>query len=267
MKSDKQIGLGYIEPNESTDEILENSKKELKQIFSESLPKTSVEGKHLKFKHPFTCMLAGPTSSGKTVLIRRIIKDYDKTFYFKAEIPVPLKVMWAYGQWQSLYNEKLDKCNINYIDGLPSEEEIMNFKPHLIIIDDLMTELGDNKKLTNLFTKGSHHLGISIVFITQNIYHQGSQMRTISLNCHYMLLMKNPKDKRQIITLASQLYPNKGKFFIEAYEDATKQQYGYIRVDHTQDTPELYRVQTRITPEELPKDSRFSLSPIAYIPR
>src|SRR5882757_419467 len=117
-----------------------------------------VDRKHLCFKHPFTCMVAGPTSSGKTVLVRKILKDYEKTIYFKEGIPLPLKVIWAYGQWQSMYNEKINNCEINYIDGLPSNFEIENFKPHLIIIDDLMTELASDKSLTNLFTKGSHHM-------------------------------------------------------------------------------------------------------------
>ncbi len=51
-------------------------------------------------------------------------------------------------------------------------------------------------------------------------------MRIISLNCHFMLLMKNPRDKAQIISLASQIYPNKSKFLIEAFNDATKNQFG-----------------------------------------
>ena len=227
----------------------------------------SIDGKHLKFKHPFTCMTAGPTSSGKTVLIRRILKYYKNVIYFKNENIDKLKVIWAYGQWQDLYNEKLPNVDITYIEGLPSEDEIMSDKPHVIIIDDLMTELGNDKKLSNIFTKGSHHNNISVIFIAQNIFHQGSQMRTISLNCHYMLLMKNPRDRAQIIALASQIYPNQTKFFIEAFNDATKSQYGYIKVDMKQDTPDKLRVQTRITPEELPPDCKFSICPIVYIPK
>jgi hypothetical protein len=223
-----------------------------------------IDKKHLCFKHPFTCMLAGPTSSGKTVLFRQILENFEKTFYFKTLMPEKLKILWAYGQWQSLYEQKIDKTDIIYVEGLPTEEEVSDYKPHIIVIDDLMTELGNDKKLTNLFTKGSHHLDISVVFISQNIFHQGSQMRTISLNCHYMILMKNPRDKAQINALASQIYPNKSKFLIEAYNDATKIQFGYIRVDMKQDTPDNYRVQTRIIPEA---NSKYSISPISYVPK
>ena len=179
----------------------------------------SVDRKHLCFKHPFTCMLAGPTGSGKTVLMRNILKDYDKTIHFKSEIPLPLKVMWAYGQWQDLYNESLGACDVQYIEGLPSKFEIDNFQPQVLVIDDLMNESGNDKQLGNLFTKGSHHLNISIIFISQNLFHQGTQMRAVGLNSQYKLLMKNPNEKSQIANLSARMYPNNSKFFMKAYEN------------------------------------------------
>jgi hypothetical protein len=212
-------------------------------------------------------MSAGPTSSGKTVLVRRLLKHHKSIIYFKGMSIEKLKVLWAYEQWQNLYKEEIPNVEMRYVEGLPSEEEILSDKPHIIIIDDLMSELGSDKKLTNLFTKGSHHNDISVIFISQNIFHQGSQMRTISLNCHYMLLMKNSRDKAQIMALAAQIYPNKSKFVIEAFNDATKSEFGYIKVDMKQDTPDNLRIQTRITPEEVPPDCKYSLSPIAYTPK
>ena len=130
----------------------------------------AIHRKHLCFKHPFTCTIAGPTSTGKTVLMRNILKNNDKTVYFKNSHPNPLKVLWSYGQWQDLYTQKINNCEIEYIDGLPSQYEIENFKPHLIVIDDLMSELSKNVKLINLFTKGSHHLNISVILISQNLF-------------------------------------------------------------------------------------------------
>ena len=147
----------------------------------------------LKFKHPFTCMVAGPTSSGKTVLVRKIIKNYKKLITFPNGTPDRLKLIWAYGQRQDMHHIEIgENIDCNYIPGLPSETEVRHDMPHLIVIDDLMTELGDHKGLANLFTKGSHHLNISIIFISQNLFHQGKQMRSIGLNCHYYIIMKNP---------------------------------------------------------------------------
>ncbi|MDI9312521.1 MAG: hypothetical protein QM535_20085, partial [Limnohabitans sp.] len=121
----------------------------------------------LKFKTPFTMMVAGPSGSGKTYLVRNILKYHS---ILMQSNNLKIEVIWAYGQWQSLYNQRVDNCNIEYIEGLPSESEIRDKSPNLIVIDDLMNELSDDIKMGNLFTKGSHHMNINVIFITQNLF-------------------------------------------------------------------------------------------------
>jgi len=38
----------------------------------------------------------------------------------------------------------------------------------LVIIDDLMQET--NETVANMFTKGSHHRNVSVVFLAQNLF-------------------------------------------------------------------------------------------------
>jgi hypothetical protein len=218
---------------------------------------------YVKFRHPFTCMVAGPTSSGKTVLVRRIIKNHQ--ILFEPTVP-KLKVLWAYGQWQDLYNQPIgENVECRYVEGLPSEEEIIVDKPQLIIIDDLMTEIGKSEAITRLFTIGSHHNNISVMFLTQNMYHP--KTRTISLNCHVMIILNSPRDLRQIITLGSQIFPGATKYFIDAYKKATSVPYGYIKIDLSQKVPHQYRLQSRITPEEVEHLNLApgEIAPIFYI--
>ena len=217
--------------------------------------KMDLDLSYFQFRHPFTCMIAGPTSSGKTVLVKKILNNHKILINGISEI----NILWAYGQWQSGYENK-ELVDIQFIDGLPSEEELIERKTNILIIDDLMTELGNDKKLANLFTKGSHHLNLSIIFIVQNIFHQAKYMRNVSLNCHYFILMKNPRDKSQIFALARQLYPKKSKFLIEAYEDATLEPYSSLKIDLNPKTLEKYRVQTNIIPNP-------DFKPIVYIPK
>ena len=86
--------------------------------------------------------------------------------------------------------------------------------------------------------------------IVQNLFHKSKSHRTISLNAHYLVLFKNPRDVTQIRHLASQMYPSKSKFMVEAFHDATASPYGYLLVDLKQDTPEILRLRTNIFPEE-----------------
>ena len=75
-------------------------------------------------------------------------------------------------------------------------------------------------------------------------------MRTISVNAHYMIIFMSPRDKTQISFLVRQMFPANSKFLVDAFEDATSEPYGYLLVDLRPDTPEEYRVRTRIFPDE-----------------
>jgi hypothetical protein len=56
-------------------------------------------------------------------------------------------------------------------------------------------------------------------------------MRNISLNAHYIVLFKSPRDKQQISMLARQINPGKVQEFMRSYEDATSRPHGYLMLD------------------------------------
>lgn len=115
----------------------------------------------------------------------------------------------------------------------------------LIVLDDLMTS-AYTKAVCELFTKGSHHKNISVILITQNVFHQGKYCRDISLNCKYLVLFKNPRDKSQIFPLARQIFPENPGSLVKVYKEATLSPYGYLFLDLTQTTDDLLRFQTDI---------------------
>jgi hypothetical protein len=83
--------------------------------------------------------------------------------------------------------------NVTFVKGVPAFKNPDN-KPKLIVLDDLM-DTAYSTKVSQLFTKGSHHRNISLVLITQNLFHQGPATRDISLNSKYIVVFKNPRDK------------------------------------------------------------------------
>jgi hypothetical protein len=80
---------------------------------------------------------------------------------------------------------------------------------NLILLDHLMAQSGKDRRIADLFTKGIHHRYLSIIYIVQNIFHQGKEMRNISLNAHYILLLKSKRDKQQVSMLARQINPRR----------------------------------------------------------
>jgi len=88
-----------------------------------------------------------------------------------------------------------------------------------VILDYLINDVY-SKQLCELCTRCSHHRNISVILITHNLFHPGSYSRDISLNAHYVVELKNVRDKKQFMYLSNQVYPEDSLRFYNAYLDA-----------------------------------------------
>ena len=197
-------------------------------------------------EHPFTCIVSGPTKSGKTTFVINLIENREKLIDTHIE-----KIVWCCSEHQP--NIK----NVSFIKGLPDFDTLRAYspKPQLLILDDLMQETKGNVQFIQFFTRGSHHWNISIIQIVQNLFFDG--LRTQRINSDYIVLFKNPADQLQSQILARQLYPRNSKYFLEAFTDATQKPHGYLFVDLTQNAKDAHHLKTDI----------FSKNPSVYVPK
>ena len=117
-------------------------------------------------------------------------------------------IIWCYSEKTALPRQQLDKLglNITYQEGLPEKYGNALGEPPLIIVEDLPNQIY-SRDVCDLLTKGSHRRNISVLLLTENLFHQGTNCRDISLNAKYQVLLKNVLDKNQFLYLARQAYP------------------------------------------------------------
>ena len=191
-----------------------------------------------KIIHPFTCLVAGPTGCGKSTFLKKLLKLKDDKIF-----NAPSKVIWCYTQWQPLY---ASMEGVDFHQGLPGVEELESC---LLILDDMMSQLGS--EVAEVFTRGSHHRDVSVIAVMQNMFHQSKYQRTMSLNTHYMVLFKNPRDASQIQHLARQMYPQDPLYLVDVYDRVMSlRPYSYLFMDLKQETPEYLRLRANILKDE-----------------
>jgi GTPase SAR1 family protein len=198
------------------------------------------------FRPNSSIMICGPTGSGKTEWVKRLLYNLDSMYSSN-----PIKeVIYCFGVWQKTF-EVLERelSFITFHEGLPDPEYLKNSGVHrLFVLDDLLQECVDSPDIRKIFTQGCHHNNLSVIFISQNLFQQGKNARTISLNCWYLVLFKNFRDIMQIKTLSRQ--SGLGKKLISAYTDAVSVPYGYLVVDFAPGVEDKYRLRSRVFPGE-----------------
>jgi hypothetical protein len=206
-------------------------------------------------KTPFTAILSGSSSGGKTVLTRNIL--YYKKLLFST---IPKKTFLFYRKRQEIYNEMLKMGLVDELIEIEDEmigerefEKIVspykNLGGSLCIFDDLMEQIDSTN--SKIFTKIAHHENCSILFLTQALFVDNKHYRVMSRNATYIIIMKNPRDVAQIKNLSSQMGVDKN-LLVEAYREATKRAYSYLFLDFHPTTPDHIRLRSNILPGPSP---------------
>ena len=128
---------------------------------SNSTNEINVNVEELKLIHPFSLIVSGPTSSGKSTLLFQILNNLHQN-----TTPVIEKIVYIYGIYQDIFKNYPNIFFTDNLDFMDCSTEV----PTVIILDDLMSVLNNSKKLEELFTRGVHHRKVSVVLTLQNLF-------------------------------------------------------------------------------------------------
>ena len=127
------------------------------------------------FKHPTTIQVSKPTRCGNTRLVRRVLK-------VQLIQPFATRIIWVYSEWQPNYDmirkrfpgiEFVKLWRDEILDSLSPEQR------NILVLDDQIGVASSRTSVVNLFTKGSHHRNLTVIYLVQNVYNQGKSQRTI----------------------------------------------------------------------------------------
>jgi len=200
-------------------------------------------------KAPFSMVVSGMSQSGKSTLVGALLKRKDDIIDTLGKGRIK-KITYCYSEYQPSFFSKLkiDIPEIKFHKGLPEEYSDGTDNPSIVVLDDLMNEASKSDDTLAAFTRTCHHRNVCLIILVQNFFHKA--LRSITTTCHYLVIMKNPRDSAALGYLGRQM--NRGKkhnVLEEAYKDCMKRKYGYVFIDCSQHQNDKYRIRDNLFPE------------------
>lgn len=184
-------------------------------------------GEAFRFNSPSSILIAGPSGSGKTVFTTQLILNNPELFD-----EIEPNVRYCYGAWQPNF-EIMKQAGVRFHEGIPETTDLNHWFPKggILVLDDLMEEGGNDKRVLDLFTKHSHHRDITVLYLCQDLFPPGKYAKTISRNAHYVIAFKNPRDQLGMRNLLLQAFPPHWKEVMERFTKVTERPFGYMLLD------------------------------------
>ena len=216
---------------------------------------------NVKFRQPSNILVSGPSQTGKSNFLYRLIKNKHLLF-----TSVPKSVFYVYPSQHPLLDKMIEEKLVDKVlKSLPENVEsleklLTNHKADgsILVIDDALTQL--RPYLPQLFEVLSHRANCTIILVSQNNFVDSATFRRASNGCHYHVLMKHARNSMKVRNLLQQIDNCNVKFGMDAYKDAVKLKkplggegppiYGYVVLDVYPFTNESTRIRSSIFPEE-----------------
>ena len=217
---------------------------------------------------PCRLELLGPSGSGKSSLILRMIEDdsiFDRPCQHVAYCAPALEDRRDYVEDLQTIVDRVGK-KICYLTELPHPDQLLNFSqglPVLVFIDDL--PMFENLKgLDSLVGMFARHLHLNLVMAVQNHFlkRSGIDFSFVSRNLTGMIVLGNRADAWVLNLLNTRLCPEKKNFLRDCLTDARERQgcdYIYINLHPHASLSRNLMVATRLFDGE-----RLGPSPLFY---
>lgn len=221
-----------------------------------------------KFQTPCAISITGPSQSGKSSFIVKLIEfrqqmftqDFKQCFYCQ---PANLCI-----RSNPIFNEIVKHFpTAELVCGLPNISKLnldMDNSSKLVILDDLMIDVLNSSEMIQLISVEIHHSNITLLVSLHNFYCPSKHGLTFVRNLNYKIFFYNRLDLRELKAISNQV-SGRSDFLHECFSFLIKtfpSQNAYVLIDgHFKSKMKSLFVRTHIFPN---KEGKFQ--PIVFFP-
>ena len=225
-----------------------------------------------KIPTPARILVGGPTMSGKSHFISKLVKYREQVFdqkFVSIIYCLPSNSFHLHSDFIHALRESCEDIPVKIVEGMPNIEELaldMTKEHKLLILDDLMQPAFNSKSMLDLMTSQSHHANITVVVTTQNIFIPSKYGKTVTRNCSTKVIFWDHSDVQLLGILSSKMFPKKSSgFLLECFEWMYKNEgTEYIVIDSS--PVSLLSRQMKVRTNIFPKSEGLEAKPIFFFP-
>ena len=202
--------------------------------------------KAFRFHTPSSLLVVGPSGCGKTVFTTNLLLNNLELFHTR-----PSQIHYCYGVWQDGF-QLMKEQGVKFHEGVPDTDQLKTWFPKggLLVLDDLMAEGGNDKRVLDLFTKHSHHQNVTVLYLCQDMFPPGKYAKSISRNAHYIIAFKNPRDQLGMRNLLLQAFPTQWQVLQDTFQRLTERPFGYMVLDLHPGSSDDQRILSHLLKDE-----------------
>ena len=192
-----------------------------------------------RLESPALLLLVAGSGSGKSYLAKQAVEN--RKHIFKNDFE---KIIWHYSEWQEIYEPLQREHGVIFVEGPPTPDQYPPGEPtKWVICDDFQDQITkNNSDFVHFAIKSIHHRNLHFWLLLQTLF--PPKLKQISLQAHYVILMKQRRDLSQIRTFCLQIDPTKWRALMEAYYDATKEPHSHILFDFHPRQKDFLRIRS-----------------------
>ena len=214
---------------------------------------------------PSRLLVCGPSLSGKSTFVKLLLEHREKIYDSDFTRVIYCSPHCLTGA-QDVYVNALRTHfpDVELSSDLPNVIDLnLSADGHhkLIIVDDFIHRFNSSNAAFELLTIQSHHMLISIVVTSHNLFASSKFQKTLFRNYSEIVLLYTRSDKLALRTLGVQMFPDNVRILIKAMSWVAKHIDSYLKYLLLDVSP-----LTRLPQNMIIRTDIFGPSPIFFIP-